>query len=184
MAALPGHISNLVHGSWAGVDGRAHGRPQRVGGDLIRKPLTSSVVLFHGWRLHKRRRDVASENRRGTPLTERLTAALNRHRHLRCSRLLCKDDGRSLTRQSAWGRVRRAARRASVPTSVHILRHTFCSHLAMRGAPGQGNPGTGSSMQRKSRYRFQPLVLLRDRDDNLSASMTGFDVAQGRRRLL
>jgi hypothetical protein len=25
-----------------------------------------------------------------------------------------------------------------VPTGVHILRHTFCSHLAMQGAPMRG----------------------------------------------
>jgi hypothetical protein len=32
--------------------------------------------------------------------------------------------------------VRRAARRAQVkPDGVHVLRHTFCSHLAVRGAP-------------------------------------------------
>jgi site-specific recombinase XerD len=31
--------------------------------------------------------------------------------------------------------LRRAARRANVKPGVHILRHTFCSHLAMRGAP-------------------------------------------------
>ena len=24
-----------------------------------------------------------------------------------------------------------------MPTGVHILRHTFCSHLAMQGAPGK-----------------------------------------------
>jgi site-specific recombinase XerD len=28
-----------------------------------------------------------------------------------------------------------AARRAKLQTGVHILRHTFCSHLVMRGAP-------------------------------------------------
>ena len=33
-------------------------------------------------------------------------------------------------------RVLRASRRAKLPQDgVHILRHTFCSHLAMRGAP-------------------------------------------------
>ena len=30
--------------------------------------------------------------------------------------------------------MRYAAHRANVPTGVHILRHTFCSHLVMRGA--------------------------------------------------
>jgi hypothetical protein len=62
---------------------------------------------------------------------------LKQHRHLRSARVLCKDNGEPLSRQSAWTRVRRAARAAQVPTGVHILRHSFCSHLAMRGAPGK-----------------------------------------------
>jgi site-specific recombinase XerD len=33
--------------------------------------------------------------------------------------------------------VQRAARRANVRPGVHLLRHTFCSHLAMRGAPAR-----------------------------------------------
>ena len=33
--------------------------------------------------------------------------------------------------------TRRVARRANVKPGVHILRHTFCSHLAMRGAPAR-----------------------------------------------
>jgi site-specific recombinase XerD len=52
--------------------------------------------------------------------------------------VLCKDDGTPITRQGAWSRVRYAAKRAKVPSGVHILRHTFCSHLAMRGAPMRG----------------------------------------------
>jgi integrase len=67
-------------------------------------------------------------------MTARLAAALRSHRHLRSGRVLCKDDGQPLTRQGAWSRVRYAARRADVRTGVHILRHTFCSHLVMRGA--------------------------------------------------
>jgi integrase len=74
---------------------------------------------------------------RYVPLTERLAASLKGCRHLRSQRVLCKDDGTSLTRQGAWSHVRYAARRAKVPTGVHVLRHTFCSHLAMRGAPGK-----------------------------------------------
>ena len=30
-----------------------------------------------------------------------------------------------------------ASKRANVRRGVHILRHTFCSHLAMRGAPAK-----------------------------------------------
>ena len=67
-------------------------------------------------------------------MTERVATALRKHRHLRSSRVLCKDDGQPITRQGAWSRVRYAAHRAEVPTGVHILRHTFCSHLVMRGA--------------------------------------------------
>jgi site-specific recombinase XerD len=71
-------------------------------------------------------------------MTERLAATLRQQRHLRSRRVLCKDDGTPLTRQGAWSRVRYAAKRAKVPTGVHILRHTFCSHLAMQGAPMRG----------------------------------------------
>jgi len=70
-------------------------------------------------------------------LTQRVTSVLKEYRHLRSLRVLCKDNGEPLTRQSAWSRVRRAARAANVPTGVHILRHSFCSHLAMHGAPGR-----------------------------------------------
>ena len=68
-------------------------------------------------------------------MTGRLAVALRQHRHLRSTRVLCKEDGEPLTRQGAWSRIRYAARRAGLPTGVHILRHTFCSHLVMRGAP-------------------------------------------------
>jgi site-specific recombinase XerD len=33
--------------------------------------------------------------------------------------------------------MRLAAKRANVRKGVHILRHTFCSHLSMRGAPAR-----------------------------------------------
>jgi integrase len=75
---------------------------------------------------------------RYVPLTERLLDTLREYRHLRGPRVLCKDDGAPLSRQSAWTRVRRAVKLAGVPTGVHILRHTFCSHLAMKGAPMRG----------------------------------------------
>ena len=67
-------------------------------------------------------------------MTERVATALRKQRHLRSPRVLCLDDGKPITRQGAWSRVRYAAHRANVPTGVHILRHTFCSHLVMRGA--------------------------------------------------
>ena len=77
---------------------------------------------------------TSPKNGRGrfVAMTERVATALRKHRHLRSSRVLCLDDGKPITRQGAWSRVRYAAIRANVRTGVHILRHTFCSHLVMR----------------------------------------------------
>jgi len=75
---------------------------------------------------------------RHVPLTRRLAAALGEHRHLRSLRVLCQDSAEALTRQMVQTRARRASRRAGlVHDGVHILRHSFCSHLAMRGAPAR-----------------------------------------------
>jgi integrase len=74
---------------------------------------------------------------RYVPLTRRLAAALADHRHLRSKRVLCQDDGQPFTRQIVQNRMILAARRANVRRGVHILRHTFCSILAMRGAPAR-----------------------------------------------
>jgi integrase len=71
------------------------------------------------------------------PLTERLAATLAEHRHLRSTRVLCQDDGTPFTRQIVQNRMILAAKRAKVRKGIHILRHTFCSLLAMRGAPAR-----------------------------------------------
>lgn len=74
---------------------------------------------------------------RYVPLTKRLTEALKDARHLRGPRVLCEKDGQPLTQKVVQVMMRRAARKANVKPGVHILRHTFCSHLAMRGAPAR-----------------------------------------------
>ena len=49
-----------------------------------------------------------------------------------------QDDGSPLTQKVVRNLVQRAARRANVSNEgVHVLRHTFCSHLAMKGAPAK-----------------------------------------------
>jgi site-specific recombinase XerD len=45
--------------------------------------------------------------------------------------------GRRPVGQTISWMAQQAARRAKVRPGVHILRHTFCSHLAMRGAPAR-----------------------------------------------
>jgi integrase len=75
---------------------------------------------------------------RYVPLTVRLATALREHRHLRGPRVLCQIDGSPLTQKIVQDHVRRSVRRAQLAKSgVHRLRHTFCSHLAMRGAPAR-----------------------------------------------
>ena len=56
---------------------------------------------------------------------------------MRGKRVLCQNDGSPLTQKIVQDHIGRAARRANVRDGVHILRHTFCSHLAMRGAPAR-----------------------------------------------
>lgn len=74
---------------------------------------------------------------RYVPLTRRLTDALREARHLRGQRVLCDSEDQPLTQKVMQVMVRRVARRANVRPGLHILRHTFCSHLAMRGAPAR-----------------------------------------------
>jgi len=74
---------------------------------------------------------------RQLPMTQRLTAALKSARHLRSDRVLCVSGGAPITRDRVIKAVRAAQRAAGIEQGVHILRHTFCSHLAMRGAPAR-----------------------------------------------
>jgi integrase len=75
---------------------------------------------------------------RYVPMTQRLAAAVRECRHLKGPRVLCQDDGKPLTRPMVQYKVLRVSRRARLPEEgVHILRHSFCSHLAMRGAPAR-----------------------------------------------
>jgi integrase len=75
---------------------------------------------------------------RYVPMTKRLKEALRGHRHLRGARVLYRADGGVMTESALREAVARAARRANLRgTGPHMLRHTFCSHLAMKGAvPG------------------------------------------------
>ena len=71
-------------------------------------------------------------------MTIRLTAALRSYQHLRSARVFCLANGTAITRDHVIKAIRGAQRRAELSQSgVHILRHTFCSHLAMRGAPAR-----------------------------------------------
>jgi len=75
---------------------------------------------------------------RTIPLTKRLAEALRAHMHMRGPRVLYQEDGQSLTQKVVRNLGLRAGRKAGfAKQGIHILRHTFCSHLAMRGAPAR-----------------------------------------------
>jgi integrase len=106
--------------------------------DLVKRQLT---VQRSSWRGHV---TAPKGGRvRYVPLTRRLVEALRDHRHLRSPRVLgaSDGDGSPLTWDVARDHVQRAVARARITRSgtsgIHRLRHTFCSHLAMRGAPAR-----------------------------------------------
>jgi site-specific recombinase XerD len=91
-------------------------------------------------------------------MTDRLTHALQRHRHLRSETVLCQSDGRPLTQKIVQTLVARAAERARVAPGVHRLRHTFCSHLAMRGAPARAIQELAGHVDLSTTQRYMHLT--------------------------
>lgn len=72
---------------------------------------------------------------RRVPMTHRLRAALQAHRHLKGDYVLYDDRGDRFTYKVAHGMFGKLVKRASLQGTTHWLRHTFCSHLAMKNAP-------------------------------------------------
>lgn len=98
--------------------------------DLVRGRLT---VAQSAWRQHITA--TKGGQCRHSKLTRRLLEELRQHRHLRSEFVLANRDASHLSYKQLWGMVRYAGSKAQVTGAAHRLRHTFCSHLAMRGAP-------------------------------------------------
>ena len=118
--------------SWRETPASGRARCGRCGGSMLmlKKGIADRAQRVAGTHLHQQGNRI-----RYVPMTKRLREALRGHRHLRGERVLYRADGRSMTESSLKELVARAARLANLRNNgPHILRHTFCSHLAMRGA--------------------------------------------------
>jgi integrase len=119
--------------------------------DFTRRTLRVAKALW---------RNVESEPKgwraRVVPLTGELCDALKKHRHL-CEFVL---DGATNRRVRTW--LSRAQARAGLSDKgdkggIHILRHTFCSHLAMAGVAAKAIQELAGHADLKTTMRYMHL---------------------------
>jgi len=73
---------------------------------------------------------------RSIPVSPVLLDILKRHRHLKGELVFCDQDGRMLTKNMCRRPLYDICKRAGLrQVGWHVLRHTFASHLVMRGVP-------------------------------------------------
>ncbi len=113
-----GELRGLRWSDWSKREGRLH--IQRSA-----DKETNEMGPTKGW------------GRRKIPLTGRLEAALKAIRRP-CELVLCDVDAKMLSYEKFRWNLPRLLRAAEVaPGTWHDMRHTFCSHLAMKGAPAK-----------------------------------------------
>jgi integrase len=92
---------------------------------VVRRSVTRGVVTT-----------PKSGKAREVDLGDEAITALKNARHLKGALVFCGDDGRMLGKNEVKHPLWRACRKAGLrQIGWHVLRHTFASHLAMRGAP-------------------------------------------------
>jgi integrase len=103
--------------------------------------------------------------RRMAPMTPRLRAALQAIRHLRGDLVLCCPGGERWTKHMIRAALRTICKRAGLRiVGAHVLRHTFCSHLAMRGAAPKAIQELAGHKSLKVTLRYMHLTETALRD--------------------
>ena len=103
--------------------------------------------------------------RRTVPMTPRLRAALQVIRHLRGDLVLCCPGGERWTKHMIRAALRTICKRAGLRiVGAHVLRHTFCSHLAMRGAAPKAIQELAGHKSLKVTLRYMHLTETALRD--------------------
>jgi integrase len=111
-------LGELLALTWADVDLVA-------GRVVVRRAVARGIV---GTPKGGRKREV--------PLSPEALKVLKAHRHLRGELVFCNEDGSMLTKGQCRHPLWRACKRAGLRLiGWHVARHTFASHLAMRGVP-------------------------------------------------
>jgi integrase len=108
-------------------------------------------------------RDVIDSPKSGRgrilPMTDALAEALGKMRVAPGVAVFRRDDGDRAHRRDLGRWLRCAQRGANVKVTEgpHILRHTFCSHLAMRGAPAKAIQELAGHSNLATTYRYMHL---------------------------
>ena len=97
--------------------------------DLVAGKLTVKKSIVKGMEGEPKGRKS-----REVPLGDEVLRALKQHRHLRGPRVFCDEDGAVLRGPKSRWELERACKRAGLRlVGWHTLRHSFASHLVMRG---------------------------------------------------
>jgi site-specific recombinase XerD len=108
-------------------------------------------------------RDIVDSPKSGRgriiPMTDALAEAFGKVPIVRGARVLLRDDGDPVRRRDLCRWLRASQQQAGVRVSYgpHVLRHTFCSHLAMRGAPAKAIQELAGHTNLTTTYRYMHL---------------------------